>query len=63
MNENEYTINVFKIINQNLITNIIFASSNLFHFVLFWYKQLNFLNFKFSLGKIIMFSIQKNIVQ
>ena len=41
--------------------DVIFASSNLFHYVLFLYNQLNFL--KFSLIKIMMHSLQKNIVQ
>ena len=42
--------NEFLKINQNLIIyNAIFASSNLFHIVLFWYNQLNFLKFSLSI--------------
>ena len=52
---NEYTMYLSK-----FNYNVIFTASNLFHFVLFWYNQLNFL--KLSLRKIMIFSLQKDIL-
>ena len=46
---NEYTMN-FK--NKSKFSNLqcnFFASSNLFHIVIFWYNQLNFLKFSLSI--------------